>query len=63
MLATANAISQPRSLDLDARERSRSEGEALSSNNVCKRNKQSGGGGGDFEDLLRYTPNLAHPLD
>nr|CAD2165743.1 unnamed protein product [Meloidogyne enterolobii] len=50
MLATANAISQPRSLDLDARERSRSEGEALSSNNVCKRNKQSGGGGGDFED-------------
>jgi len=50
MLATVNAISQPRSLDLDARERSRSEGEALSSNNVCKRNKQSGGGGGDFED-------------
>uniref|UniRef100_A0A915MAL3 Uncharacterized protein n=1 Tax=Meloidogyne javanica TaxID=6303 RepID=A0A915MAL3_MELJA len=34
MLATANAISQPRSLDLDARERSRSEGEALSSNNL-----------------------------
>uniref|UniRef100_A0A1I8BLK0 C2H2-type domain-containing protein n=1 Tax=Meloidogyne hapla TaxID=6305 RepID=A0A1I8BLK0_MELHA len=50
MFATANAITQPRSLDLDARERSRSEGEALSSNNVCKRNKQSGGRGGDFED-------------
>ncbi|KAF7638760.1 hypothetical protein Mgra_00001841 [Meloidogyne graminicola] len=41
ILATTNTIIQPRSLDLDARERSRSEGEALSLN-VGKRNKLSG---------------------